>query len=291
MRAIERTASALAEATKLRIVLITGEDGCGKSLLANDLATKAKRGGDAVHVAASVEDTRRLLPMRKSVVIVEDVDGLPHPLQRRLARRVQSSRSAFILTSRLDDDEGIGTLGLAPTLAELVDVRTLRIPSLRQRPVDVEMLARRMLRHRYALDEGALAKLQAQAWVGNCRALRLALAGAAKYAADAGDKLITSGHLETALAQSATSTASLRAALVAESCSTGDALEDGSLREITRLVEAALIAQALREARGNVAMAGRRLRSPHSTLKSRIAALKKEIDAVRPWIACAYESR
>jgi DNA-binding NtrC family response regulator len=132
----------------------------------------------------------------------------------------------------------------------------LRVPSLRERPEDVPVLARHFL-DRYAerfgvaplrIPEGLLDALAARAWPGNVRELENAVESLVALSPPAG--------LDAAL---------LPAPAGAE---TGPPL---SLRRRVEAYERGLLVEALREARGNRSEAARRLGVSRVTLHDKLA--------------------
>jgi len=194
-------------------VLVVGESGVGKELVARALHTLSGRTGSLVDVNCpaipesmlesdlfgcrkgaftGAEDRPGLVASsHQGTLFLDEVGDLPLPLQAKLLRfletgsyrRVGGTRAHGVdtrlvsATNRLlepgDDDH------LRSDLFHRIAGVTLRLPPLRERPEDVELLARHILAGVQAstgvelvLEEAALDALVRYRWPGNVRELR-----------------------------------------------------------------------------------------------------------------------
>lgn len=183
-------------------LLVRGEPGTGRGLLARMLHLQAGLGGAAPGAFASVTgapglDAGALLaglvpelgavaPAGVLTVCVEDADALDPGAQRRLADWIEdgappgllpAARVRWMATAGDPAREERLTPALASALAGLV----VRIPPLRERPTAIDRIAAETLRTWGALRGGgrpaprlgddAVAVLRAHAWPGNAREL------------------------------------------------------------------------------------------------------------------------
>lgn len=147
---------------------------------------------------------------------------------------------------------------------------SLCIPPLRERPGDVELLARAFVRRDArslnlrvtALGERALAQLLACDWPGNVRQLENVIRRSLLLHGEGGALLD-----EVAFADDGAEAVGGEAALSMNSAAVG------GLREALAQQERNLIEDALRQARGNLSRAAARLRIPRTTLLGRMRRL------------------
>lgn len=186
-------------------LLVRGEPGTGRGLLARYLHLQAGTGGDALGCFASIAGGRDLeagalltgvvpeigIPSaaRTLTVCVEDADALAPGVQRRLAHWIETGPPPGVL--RGAQLRWMATAGdparedrLEPDLARALAGLLVRIPPLRERPAAVTRIAEQTAREWIALrGEGppargaerfaddAVAALRAHAWPGNAREL------------------------------------------------------------------------------------------------------------------------
>jgi transcriptional regulator with AAA-type ATPase domain len=183
-------------------LLVRGEGGTGRGLLARTLHLQAGLGGAAPGAFASVTgapglDPGALLaglvpelvgtgPAGALTVCVEEADALDPATQRRLASWIEDGPPPGALPARLA--RWIATAGdpavddrLEPALASALAGLVVRIPPLRERPAAIERIAAGTLRTWGALRpagrptprfaDDALTALHAHAWPGNAREL------------------------------------------------------------------------------------------------------------------------
>jgi len=174
---------------------------------------------------------------------------------------------------------------------------TLTVPPLRDRPEDVEPLARRFLKDMAVgrslhLDAGALARLTAHRWPGNVRELRNTMERAAVMmegdtitaadlpAALGGARGTQLPSIDPAPAPPSPVVADLAPAVAEPPPAVADLLREdepppgsGDLRARLQEYETQIIAETLRATEGNQSEAARRLGLPIRTLSNKVKAL------------------
>lgn len=205
-------------------VFITGETGAGKEMIAQFIHQRSRRRARpmvAVNCAAlpegllesemfghvkgsftgAVRDKAGLLESANGgTMFLDELTEMPKSLQAKLLRVIQdgvvrrvgsNSTSSvvnvrFIAASNRDADEAVSEGVLREDLYYRLRVVPIRLPSLRERPEDVALLAEHFMRtywrhHRRGearvptLSEGAVRALQAHPWPGNVRELQNAI--------------------------------------------------------------------------------------------------------------------
>lgn len=159
-------------------VLVVGESGTGKSLVAQALHKQSSRAEVRVFNAASLSRDD-LTDMADTTLILEDIDGLDPDLALPLDAWVQNAgrRNTRVVatTSRRHPD-----IGLQKSLLYTLSTLEIVVPPLRDRGGDIELLARHFARV-FALRQGlgirnlapdAIAALRRAAWTDNLHALR-----------------------------------------------------------------------------------------------------------------------
>jgi transcriptional regulator with PAS, ATPase and Fis domain len=213
-------------------VLLTGETGTGKSLLARGIHDASPRAGGAfVHVncgalpeslieaelfgsvkgafTGATDRVGRFEAAKGGTLFLDELDSMPEPCQVKLLVALQdrvitplgSNRSVDVDVRVIGAMNGLGRGGMREDLYFRLAVFPLRIPPLRERPEDVALLARAILdrtSRRYGLppmrlSESALEQLVGHPWPGNVRELENALDRAALLASDG-----TIDHLDLA---------------------------------------------------------------------------------------------
>jgi DNA-binding NtrC family response regulator len=274
-------------------VLLTGESGVGKERVAEAIVMASRRAGRPFvrfncaalspdlaeaelfgHVRGAFTGAVRARPglFREAdggTVLLDEVGELAPSMQGKLLRVLQEGEvrpvgeerartvDVRVLAATHRDPEALVRAGtFREDLYYRLKVVELRVPSLRERPEDVPVLARHFL-DRYAerfgvaplrIPEGLLDALAARAWPGNVRELENAVESLVALSPPAG--------LDAAL---------LPAPAGAE---TGPPL---SLRRRVEAYERGLLVEALREARGNRSEAARRLGVSRVTLHDKLA--------------------
>ncbi len=197
-------------------VLVTGESGTGKELLARHIHRKSKRARSkfvSVNCAAIPENlleselfghekgaftgavARRIGKFEEAnggTLLLDEISEMDLRLQAKLLRAIQEREIdrvggtapvkvdiRIIATSNRNLEEEVRKGRFREDLFFRLNVVNLRLPPLRERPKDVEMLSSHFSK-KYAavnglpsrpLSAGALAKLKSHAWRGNVREL------------------------------------------------------------------------------------------------------------------------
>ncbi len=197
-------------------VLITGESGTGKEMIARFLHAQSLRAQApfvSLNCAAIPENlleselfghekgaftgavARRIGKFEEAsggTLLLDEVTEMDPRLQAKLLRAIQEREIdrvggtkpvridiRLIATSNRDMEEAVAAGQFREDLYFRLNVLTLHLPPLRERPADVEPLARHFAaKHAIAngkpgmrLDAGALERLRAQPWRGNVREL------------------------------------------------------------------------------------------------------------------------
>lgn len=204
------------------VVLILGEPGTGKELCARELHRQSQRRGafvpiNCAGIPAALLEAELFGSVRGAFTgadrdrpgLVEEAEGgtlfldevgeLPLELQGKLlrllqereVRRVGATRTRtvdvrFVAATNRDLAAAVEAGAFRPDLFYRLSVGVIRMPPLRERPDDVDELAR-FFTHRYAaafgrhgvrLAPAAIAVLRAGAWAGNVRELESTIARA-----------------------------------------------------------------------------------------------------------------
>jgi two-component system nitrogen regulation response regulator GlnG len=213
-------------------VLITGESGTGKDLVARAIHEHSRRRGDLVPVCipalseSVVEselfghmrgaftgadaDRRGLLELANhGTAFFDEIGDVPLNVQAKLLRTLESGefrpvggsairKASFRLIAATHQllEQRVAAGEFRADLYYRLNVFRIELPALRERPEDIPELAAHLLRQaagtRYQLSDDALAELQRRPWNGNVRELRNALEHAAVICR--GDR-ITPEHL------------------------------------------------------------------------------------------------
>jgi DNA-binding NtrC family response regulator len=294
-------------------VLLLGETGTGKEVVARALHQRSPRrarpmvsvncGAIPQHLVEStffghergaftgaVQQQRGVFEAADGgTVFLDEIGELPPSAQSALLRVLETRRVVRVGSSReieVDvrvvaathrDLEAMSESGaFRLDLLYRLDVMTLTIPPLRERPEEVEPLVMRFLRQANeaaglsvrGIDPGAMALLRSYAWPGNVRELRNAIERAVVVA---DGPCITEADLPQRI----------RAARAAEPPSEredddpgGDApADDAGFKARLQRYEAGLIVEALRDAGWNQTAAAHALGMPLRTLVHKIRAL------------------
>jgi len=193
-------------------VFIRGESGVGKDYLAEAIhACSARRGEPFVHVdCATIPPdlfeselfgyekgtftdavTRRLGRLelaKEGSVYFDNIDTLPPALQAKLLRVLQDHQftrlgghqnvdfhARVIASASGDLDALLASGAFRRDLFYRINVVTVTIPPLRERPDDILGLVKRFAGKTRKVDDDAIALLVAHAWPGNVRELRNAV--------------------------------------------------------------------------------------------------------------------
>lgn len=241
-------------------ILILGESGTGKDYLAEAIhACSIRRDEPFVHIDcanipaelfeseifghergtftdAQATKVGKLELARRGTVYLDEISSLTPQLQAKLLRAIQERRftrlggtasipfeGRVISSSNVDLASLLASGALRRDLYYRINVVTIRLPPLRERPEDVLPLAKRFLKRR-RLDEDAERMLTCYSWPGNVRELRNALERAA---------LLEEGDPITAAALPIRDTDDL-VATAARGAWTLDQLEAHYIREVLR---------------------------------------------------------
>jgi two-component system nitrogen regulation response regulator GlnG len=178
-------------------VLIVGEHGTGRELVARVLHQRGPRaGGRFVAVRPTFEDapgragadsdceraTRALRSADGGTLLVKDVSDLSGPSQRTLERAIRDHTAdvQVVATGDLDLDRAVDAKILTRSLYAQFAPRTITVPPLRDRQDDLPPLFARWIKH-YAVEVGrtapsvstrAVERLAAYPWPGNVGELK-----------------------------------------------------------------------------------------------------------------------
>jgi transcriptional regulator with PAS, ATPase and Fis domain len=242
-------------------ILILGESGAGKDYLAESIhACSSRREEPFVHLEcasipaelfeselfghergtftdAHVRKLGKLEAARRGTVYLDEISALTPQLQAKLLRAIEEKRftrlggsaavpfeARVVSSSSADLHELLAGGGLRRDLYYRINVVTLTLPPLRERPEDVLPLARQFL-GRKKLDADAERLVVSHPWPGNVRELRNALERAA---------LVEEGSRITASALPIRESGDLVAA-AARGGWTLDELESHYIREVLRM--------------------------------------------------------
>src|SRR6267143_1610851 len=202
-------------------VFITGESGCGKELIAQFIHYHSRRSSRqlvAVNCAAlpeallesemfghcngaftgAVRDKPGLLETANGgTLFLDELIEMPKSIQAKLLRVIQDGvvrrvgsettdavvNVRFIAATNTNPEEAMKSGGLREDLYYRLRVVPIHVPSLRERPEDIPLLAQRFLSHYWSrhrdpntpvpkLSKGALWALGAHPWPGNVRELQ-----------------------------------------------------------------------------------------------------------------------
>ena len=198
-------------------VLITGESGVGKALLARALHEMSGRAGSFVAVQCvelsesrgrdlpsdpaaqpteNLEQQRLLESARGGTLFLDDVTELSSTIQLRMLRALEQDEAALggdetgaprariMASARAEAEELVAAGRLRSDLFWRLSVIQLHVPALRERIVDIPLLAehfleRARLTRKRRLAPDTVAILTAYPWPGNVRELRHAIESAA----------------------------------------------------------------------------------------------------------------
>ena len=286
-------------------VLITGESGTGKELVAaaiHDASGRADRAFVRVNCAAIPRDlvesemfghergaftgatqsrAGRFELAHRGTLFLDEVGDLSSEAQAKLLRaielgeiqRVGGNRSIradvrIVAATNQDLARGVAAGSFREDLYFRLNVVPIALPPLRERRDDIAPLVTHFLdRHhratgrvRSSWTEAALAELRAYHWPGNVRELANVVERLSILYPGAS---ITVDHVREVLPRPA---AARKSAEAAEP-------ESGSLSETMDRYERSMILRTLRDARGNVAEAARRLQTDRPNLYRRMRRL------------------
>lgn len=289
-------------ADKNTTVLITGETGTGKELLTNIIHYNSNRSHKPLikvscailsreifeselfgHVkgaftGAESNKTGRFEMANEGTLYLDDIDDIPLDLQVKLLRALEEGEIErvggtetikidvrLIASTKKDLKQMVAEGKFREDLFYRLNVFPINLPPLRERPKDVELLARHFVREfsqadPVGIEEDVIEILKNYAFPGNVREMRNLM-----------ERLVL-------LAQEGTITKNILPMEVRFPGKPHSCFYFGNkpLEEIIREVETNAIRDALMRAGGNKAKAANILQVPASTLKSRIEKLKLE---------------
>jgi len=248
-------------------ILILGESGSGKDYLAQSIhACSARRAEPFVHIEcasipadlfetelfghergtftdAQTRKVGKLEAAGRGTVYFDEVSALAPQLQAKLLRVMQERRfsrlggaatlpfeARVIASSNADTTELLASGALRQDFYYRINVVTLKLPPLRERPEDITSLAKEFLRRTKFRKFGADAErmLRDHAWPGNVRELRNSIERAALV--EESDR-ITAASLPMGVASSLVE-------IAARGTWTLDELESHYIREVLRSTRA-----------------------------------------------------
>lgn len=283
-------------------LLIHGETGTGKELFARRAhALSPRRSGPMISLNCAAipetllestlfgttrgaftgaENRKGMFALAEGgTLFLDEINSMPMALQSKLLRVLQDGSYLplgglrplradvrLVAASNQAPRQAIAEGRLREDLYYRLEVGCLSIPPLRERPADVELLARAFVRRDArslnprvtALGPRALARLQACAWPGNVRQLENVIRRS----------LLLHGQGGSVLDAVVFADEEPRDMAVA-----GDEPPALGLRERLAEQERKLIEEALRRARGNLSQAATSLRIPRTTLLGRLQRL------------------
>ena len=296
-------------------VLITGESGTGKEIVARAIHASGPRAGGpfvAVNAAAIPRElleselfghergaftgavearAGRFREASGGTLFLDEIGDMPIELQAKLLRVLQSGeitpvggRSAVATDVRVlaathrDLAAEVAADRFREDLLYRLRVVPLHIPPLRERPEDVEVLARHFV-ERYAAELGSsarhlapatLARLEAHPWPGNVRELENAIKRALVLATG---EVLAPEDFAFLDGGEGGGTDDFDAALAAEAERALGERPGEALRELVTRVERRVIEAALERTRGNQLRAAALLGINRNTLRKKIAEL------------------
>ena len=198
-------------------VFIAGEAGTGKEMLARAIHRASPRQeAELVSVECGTLDVsggepqleRTLAEARGGTLLLRDLDGLPLPLQTRLARLLDGADVRVIATleRRIEElavDDVTGEARLSADLLDHLDPVQVEMPPLGKRREDIPLLVQQCLddvaaetgQPKRTCSPEAMELLAAAKWPGNVRQLRMVVRQAATTGAGA---VITPPQIEEA---------------------------------------------------------------------------------------------
>ncbi len=163
-------------------VLITGEAGSGKECLARHIHTLGGHASELVvaHCGALNSGAGSALDSeRAGTLFLDDVGELSPALQCALLRLLRETGARVITASSTDLGDGVANGHFRRDLFYRINIATVKLLPLRQRPGDIVPLANHFLRlysglaklHARAFGQDALQALRRYPWPGNVREL------------------------------------------------------------------------------------------------------------------------
>ncbi len=267
-------------------VLITGETGTGKELVAraihsesgrvpffaidlgtlsNELAGSELFGHTTGAFTGAVNDRKgKIEAADAGTIFLDEIENISPPIQQKLLRLLEEKSfqrigsnttiqtdARFIVATNVNLLEKVKAGEFRQDLYHRLNVVNINIPPLRDRPDDIEALARYFLSiHSKSLDihkhlpKATIDKLKSYAWSGNIRELKNAIEEALIFGVDDNEMLPTDFTFETIKADTPPSV---------------QLVEQKSLKHIETEAKKGAVQQALHAAQGVAAQAARLL--------------------------------
>nr|WP_086940122.1 VpsR-related response regulator [Thaumasiovibrio occultus] len=176
-------------------VVITGEPGVGKAMIAEEIHLQSSRRSTILHVlnANAIEELEFIVPnnpaFAEGTVYINNIEMLSPALQTQLLGYLQALENKdfsqempelrIVVSSNVDLEAMVQEGTFSQELYYRLNVMHIRVPSLRERMLDIPLLADQYLsefRAEYNISatrytEDALKLLTQYEWPGNCREL------------------------------------------------------------------------------------------------------------------------
>lgn len=290
-----------------RTILICGESGTGKELFSEAIHQHSQRAvgpflafscaafqpgvleselfghEKGAFTSAIRQKAGRFELADRGTILLDEVDDIPLDVQVKLLRvverrefeRVGGEQSVkvdvrLVCATKRDLLELVKAGKFREDLFYRLNVITVQIPPLRERPEDIPVLARRFIEKHANLIQGpaptisaaALEELTRHRWPGNVRELEHVIERAIVFCGAGGE--IRPEHVLPLSTDQPTDTLSAPLEI-------GGAVEGQGLSETMADIERRMILMALRQCGGNQARAAQRLAIPRTTLRDKMA--------------------
>ena len=279
MAAIQKTVQKIAPTDAT--VLITGENGTGKDVLAREIHARSLRSG---HVKGAFTDAHtdhagKFEQADGGTLFLDEIGNIPLHLQAKLLRAIQSRSIVrvggsqaipvnirLICATNMDLEQLIREGRFREDLYYRINTVHIALPALRERREDIVPLAERFIAqfaqkyHRplTGLDDSAKAVLEGGRWSGNIRELQNVIEKAV-ILSDSPVILSEAKNLTAKDLQTDPSGSALKAAA-----------GTGTLRAVGEAEEERLVRDAMERSGGNISAAAKRLGVSRPTLYAKL---------------------